>query len=98
MSIPIPPDPILESAEFQVVSLDGKVWEFECVSPEETALWVRAIGDQIKKKYAENTSHKRMVWCVCACACACACVCVRVHACMCACVCVCVCVNTHMCM
>jgi Arf-GAP/GTPase/ANK repeat/PH domain-containing protein 1/3 len=53
-------DPILESAEFQVVSLDGKVWEFECVSPEETCLWVKAIEEQIKKKYSENVSHKRM--------------------------------------
>ena len=57
------PDPILESAEFQVVSLDGKVWEFECVSPEETTLWVKAIEEQIKKKYSENISHKRMVSC-----------------------------------
>lgn len=50
-----------ESAEFQVISLDGKVWELECLSPEEMAQWVRVIEEQIKKIYSENVSHKRMV-------------------------------------
>ena len=59
--IPIPPDPILESAEFQVLSLDGKVWVFDTGCPEEAALWVKAIEEQIKKMYSENVSHKRMV-------------------------------------
>lgn len=55
------PDPTPESAEFQIVSLDGKVWELEASSAEETALWVKAIEEQIKKIYSENVSHKRMV-------------------------------------
>ena len=59
--IPIPPDPILESAEFQVLSLDGKVWVFDTGCPEEAVLWVKAIEEQIKKMYSENVSHKRMV-------------------------------------
>ena len=57
----ISPDPVPESAEFQIVSLDGKVWELEASSAEETALWVKAIEEQIKKIYSENISHKRMV-------------------------------------
>ena len=44
-----------------MVSLDGKVWELETGSAEETALWVKAIEEQIKKTYTENVSHKRMV-------------------------------------
>ena len=54
-------DTLPESAEFQVVSLDGKVWELEASSSEETGLWVKAIEEQIKKIYSENVSHKRMV-------------------------------------
>jgi hypothetical protein len=53
-------DPVPESAEFQIVSLDGKVWELEASTAEETALWVKAIEEQIKKIYSENISHKRM--------------------------------------
>lgn len=55
-----PSEPVSESAEFQVISLDGKVWELECLSPEEMAQWVRVIEEQIKKIYSENVSHKRM--------------------------------------
>jgi hypothetical protein len=57
----VSPDPVPESAEFQIVSLDGKVWELEASTAEETALWVKAIEEQIKKIYSENISHKRMV-------------------------------------
>lgn len=55
-------DTVPESVEFQVVSLDGKIWELETASAEETDHWVKAIEEQIKKTYTESTSHKRMVY------------------------------------
>ena len=54
-------DPTLESPEFQVLSLDGKVWVFEAGTPEEAETWVKSIEEQIKKIYSESVSHKRMV-------------------------------------
>ena len=48
-----------------MVSLDGKVWELETSSGEESTQWVRAIEEQIKKIYSENVSHKRMVYILC---------------------------------
>jgi len=56
-----PSEPTMETSEFQVLSLDGKVWSFEASSPEEALSWVTAVEDQIKKILSESISHKRMV-------------------------------------
>ena len=60
-SLPHAVDPEAESCEFQVLSLDGKVWTFEAASSEEAALWIKTIEEQIKKSLTESVSHKRTV-------------------------------------
>ena len=44
--------------EFQIVSLDNKIWHFEAASVEEREEWVAAIEQQIRNSLQGNESSK----------------------------------------
>jgi len=44
---PPPTEPSMETSEFQVLSLDGKVWSFEASSPEVRIVHVYSLSVQL---------------------------------------------------
>ncbi|XP_062519440.1 arf-GAP with GTPase, ANK repeat and PH domain-containing protein 3-like isoform X2 [Corticium candelabrum] len=48
----------VESCEFDIVSLDGKSWQFEAANSEELESWVKAIRQQIQESLQMSTSDK----------------------------------------
>lgn len=56
-------DGVMDSSEFQILSLDGRVWSFDAITPEDAMSWVRTIEEHIKVTISESVSHKRVNSC-----------------------------------